>query len=126
MIVEFVGPSCAGKSTLTLSTSRHLGLLGVTAYRHRADRDGAEYSLAAEPGPEAEWLAANPGILDDHHARILLRCATFVRSLPAGAFVHLVDEGPIKRYTHTLSRYDGQDLLAGLEPPCKTSSFKPG
>jgi hypothetical protein len=116
VIVEFVGPSCAGKSTLIVSTSQHLRLLGVTARHHRADRDGAEHDPAAEPGSEAEWLAANPGILDDHHARILLRCVAFVRSLPAGASVHLVDEGPIKRYTHTLSRYSGRELLADWLP----------
>lgn len=120
MIVEFVGPSCAGKSTLVLSAWQQLLLLGVTAHRHKADRDGAEYDPSQTPAPEADWLAANPGILDDHRMWPLLRSVAFMRSLSGQAAVHLVDGGPIKRCTYGLwqviDRCGGREALANWLP----------
>lgn len=120
MIVEFIGPSCAGKSTLLRSTWKHLQLLGVTAHRHRADLDSAEYDPERDAGPETKWLAANPGILDNQRIWVLLRSAAYVRTLSGHAAVHLVDGGPLKHYSYglsqTMARYGGREALATWLP----------
>lgn len=111
MIVEFVGMSCTGKSTLVRALAEELARRGVEVQRHEAfrlhDIHGRPHPASVLRADRRRALWRSPGLLlvlwsvrrDEQRRRAMdrqLRTVGYTLRLRPGAVVHLLDEGPMK------------------------------
>lgn len=122
MIVEFFGPSCAGKTTLASRLATHYQEHGIEAARLHARRGRPAYTLRAEflrglvHPKTAFWLIADPRTAATSQSRTLIRTAGFVHRTRSKQGLHLVDEGPLRIASALMQKSRRPDLLIGALP----------
>lgn len=125
MLVEFFGPSCAGKSTL------------ISGVQHALEKDGIPVSLYHGEAKEGGWTRTIDMARGLTHARIMLwfvlnvpqilsvegrqflRASGLVKRLQVANSVVILDEGPLKRIS-ILARRDtrySRLLIRGAPKP---------
>ncbi len=111
MIVEFVGMSCTGKSTLVVAVAEELASRRISVERHEAFR---RHDVHGRTRPQRELRADRrrgamraPGLLlvlwsvrhDERRRKAMelqLRTVGYTHRLKEAPDVHLLDEGPMK------------------------------
>ncbi len=111
MIVEFVGMSCTGKSTLVRAVAAELDRRGIAVERHEAfrlhDIHGRPHPASVLRADRRRALRRSPGLglvlwsvrRDEQRRQAVerqLRTVGYTLRLRSGTVVHLLDEGPMK------------------------------
>lgn len=122
MIVEFFGPSCAGKTTLIADIMRRLARSGIASDLHNIESITSGISrkddiLWALRKPQLLlWRIAN---LRQARSRSGLRFITIIgvrERIQPSARIGIVDEGPLKRLAIQAEHSRGRKLLARAVP----------
>ena len=120
LVVEFMGMSGVGKSTLIKRTHELLTELGIEAHRHldrvrTPVRTGDAIRLLSDP-TLARWTVSNRDYCRTEPGRLFVRSLAFLRSLHRTEGVHLVDEGPLKLGTTAVARVERAEVLVRHMP----------
>jgi thymidylate kinase len=118
MIIEFAGPSCSGKSTLTHSLVAALSDRSMAARRVRARGTETHELLRAVCDPRfVAWLLLNPHLMRQTETRLLAGAIADTRRIKRNEGIVLLDEGPVKRHKNgPLRRARADRLLWSLMP----------
>jgi hypothetical protein len=118
MLVEFVGPSCGGKSTLIRRAQAELSQAGIPCSIANGRRGPRPRASAVLNPHLVTWGILNPRVVMRREGRILLRSAGVAVELAHDRTLVLLDEGPLKarqrQYVRELQR--GERLLDSALP----------